>query len=75
MGDAQAWYKSLPATSIDRWESFKRKFTEKWGYKKDNSFFLAESTSICKNENKTVSEFKGDIIIMWYNLLVKMFII
>jgi len=31
-GDARAWYKSLPANSIDGWDSFKRQFTEKWVY-------------------------------------------
>jgi hypothetical protein len=29
-GDAQTWYKFLPGASIDGWDAFRRKFTEKW---------------------------------------------
>jgi hypothetical protein len=54
-GDARAWYKSLPIASINGWDSFKKKFTEKWGHKQDSTFMLAKFTSIHKNENETVS--------------------
>jgi hypothetical protein len=40
-GDARTWYKSLPVASIDGWDSFKCKFTEKWGHKQDNSFLIS----------------------------------
>jgi hypothetical protein len=57
-GDARTCYKSLPAACIDGWGSFKCKFTEKWGYKKDNSFLL-EFISIRKDKNEIVSEFNN----------------
>lgn len=55
-GDARAWYKSQPVVSIDEWESFNDNFTEKWGYKQDSSFLLAEFTCINKKENETISK-------------------
>lgn len=45
-GNARIWYMALLARSIDSWESFKRRFSEKWSYKQDNAFMLSEFTSI-----------------------------
>jgi hypothetical protein len=39
-GDARIWYKSLPDASIDGWDSFQEKFTERWADKQDNFSYL-----------------------------------
>jgi hypothetical protein len=56
-GDTRAWYKALPVGSINGWDSFQRKFTERWVDKQDNSYLLDAFSSIRKEENETVSEF------------------
>lgn len=48
-GDARAWYKSLPARSIDGWDSFQTKFIDRWAHKQDNSLFLQAFSSFKKN--------------------------
>jgi hypothetical protein len=69
-GDARIWYKSLPDASIDGWDSFQEKFTERWVDKHDNSFLLKAFSNIKRNENETVPEFntrfsKTDLMMLW----------
>lgn len=56
-GEACAWYKALPNASIDGWNSFRDKFTERWIDKQDNS--LLKSFTNLKKENDTMNEFNA----------------
>jgi hypothetical protein len=67
-GDAQVWYKSLPDASIDGWDSFQEKFTERWVDKQDNSFLLKAFANLKKNENETVTEFNAHFSKAYYRI-------
>jgi hypothetical protein len=56
-GDGQACYKLLPAGSIDGWDVFQDKFTERWDDKQDTAFLLKTFSTIKKEENEIVFEF------------------
>jgi hypothetical protein len=53
-GDAQAWYKALQEGSINGWDSFQTKFTERWANKQDNSYLLYVFSSTKNDENETI---------------------
>jgi hypothetical protein len=48
--DARTWYKSLLDASIDEWDSFQEKFTERWADKQDNFFLLKYFDNLKRNE-------------------------
>jgi hypothetical protein len=58
-GEAQTWYKSLLDASIDGWDSFQEKFTERWADKRDNSSLINVFTNIKKNGDGTVTNFNA----------------
>jgi hypothetical protein len=57
--EARAWYKSLPDASIDGWDSFQEKFTERWANTHDIFFLCTVFSIIKKHESETVCQFNA----------------
>jgi hypothetical protein len=58
-GEARTWYKSLPDASIDEWDLFQEKFTERWANKLHNSSLINAFTHIKKNGDEIVNDFNA----------------
>jgi hypothetical protein len=56
-GESQAWYKSLLDASIDGWDSFQEKFTERWANTQDIFFLCTVFSIIKKQESENVFQF------------------
>jgi hypothetical protein len=67
-GDARTWYKSIPDTSIDGWDSFQDKFIKRWVDKHDNFFLLNAFDNIGKNTNENVYEFNAHFSKAYYKI-------
>jgi hypothetical protein len=58
-GEARAWYKSLLDASIDGWDSFKEKFTDRWTNTHDIFFLFTTFSIIKKHESETFFQFNA----------------
>ena len=68
-GEARAWYKSLPDASIDGWDSFQEKFTERWENTQDICFLCTVFSIIKKHESETTYQFNARFSILQSNSL------
>jgi hypothetical protein len=59
IGDAKAWYDSLPRKSIKTWEDFENAFSKKWGDEKDKALLFSQFDKIQKHEQEPVREFNA----------------
>jgi hypothetical protein len=57
--EAQAWYKSLSDASIDGWDPFHEKFSERWENTQDIFFLCTIFSIIKKHESETVCQFNA----------------
>jgi hypothetical protein len=64
--EARAWYKSLSDASIDGWDSFQEKSTERWANTQDIFFLCTIFSIIKKHESETACQFNTRFI-KFYN--------
>jgi hypothetical protein len=65
-GEARTWYKSIPDSSIDGWDSFQKNFTEIWVNKIHNSSLINVFTHIKNNWDENVTYFNARFSTIYY---------